>query len=53
MKTDDGNVSNEDGISERNDIGKAVKGVLQKRDQGVCNTLNGLGVKIENGRSML
>ena len=46
MKTDDGNVSNEDGI------GKAVKGVCKKRDQGVCNTLNGLGVKIENGRSM-
>ena len=36
-----GNVSNGDGRSGRNDVAKALKEVLQKRDQGFSNTLNG------------
>ena len=43
MKTDYGNGWNrEDGKSWRNGIAKTVKSVLQKRDQGFCNTLTGL-----------
>ena len=34
MKTDNGNVSNEDGMSGRNDVAKAVKRICEKRDQG-------------------
>ena len=36
-------MAGEDGESGRNDVAKAVKSVLQKRDQGFCNTLTGLG----------
>ena len=37
MKTDNGNVLNEDGISGRNDVAKAVKRICEKRDQGFAN----------------
>ena len=33
-ENDNGNVSNEDGISGWNDVAKAVKRICEKRDQG-------------------
>ena len=43
VKTDGGNgCDGEDGKLGRNDIAETVKSVVQKRDQGLCNTLTGI-----------
>ena len=47
MTTDNGNVSNEDGMSGRNDVAKAVKRICEKREQG-CAISHKLGDRKRN-----